>query len=98
MCIGLPMTVIESDEFTALCERAGAVERVSVLLLGRQTPGQKLLVHLGTAMRALDATEAQLIDNALAGLADAIEGRAFDHLFADLIDREPELPAHLRDQ
>jgi len=53
-------------------------------------------VHIDTAVRVLDAEEADQIDRALQGLAAAMNGQAFDHLFQDLIDREPELPAHLR--
>ena len=58
--------------------------------------GTKVLVHIDTAVRVLDEEEAGSIDRALEGLAAALEGRAFEHLFQDLIDREPELPAHLR--
>lgn len=67
------------------------------MLVGEQPIGTWLLTHLGSAIRVLDATEAQAIDNALTGLSEAVEGRAFDALFADLIDREPELPPHLRE-
>lgn len=95
MCVGFPMRVIEGGEFAARCERRGAVEEVSLLLVGPQPPGTWLLVHLGTAVRRLDAEEASQIDDALDGVAAALEGRAFEHLFADLIDREPELPACL---
>lgn len=96
MCIGLPMTVVETDEFSALCERRGQIERISTLLIGKQEVGARLLVHLGSAVRLLDPAEADAIDRALDGLAAASEGGAFEHLFADLIDREPELPEHLR--
>jgi hydrogenase expression/formation protein HypC len=96
MCLGLPMTVVEGDEFTALCARRGETRRVSMLLVGRQAAGTWLLVHLDNAVRVLDAAEAEAIDRALDGLAAASAGEAFEHLFADLIDREPELPDHLR--
>lgn len=96
MCIGIPMRVVTGNEFVAQCERHGEVTSVSLMLVGPQLPGTYLLTHLGSAIRVLDAEEAQAIDNALAGLAEAVEGRAFDNLFADLITREPELPAHLR--
>ena len=96
MCLGLPMTVVEGDEFTALCARRGETRRVSMLLVGRQAAGTRLLVHLDNAVRVLDAAEAEAIDRALDGLAAASAGEAFEHLFADLIDREPELPEHLR--
>jgi hydrogenase expression/formation protein HypC len=96
MCLGLPMTVIDGDDFSALCEWQGERRRVSTLLVGRQTSGSRVLVHLDSAVRTLDEAEAEAIDRALAGLLAAAEGQAFEHLFADLVDREPELPEHLR--
>jgi hydrogenase expression/formation protein HypC len=96
MCVGLPMTVISSDGFTALCERRAERRRVSTALIGEVAVGDQLLVFIDNAVRRLDPDEARQIDDALDGLAAAMEGRPFEHLFADLIDREPELPAHLR--
>ena len=96
MCIGYPMTVLECSEYWAKCERQGKVENVSIALLGAVPVGAKVLVHMGQALRELDAVEAQQIDNALEGLAAALEGRDFQHLFADLENREPDLPPHLR--
>ncbi len=96
MCIGLPMRVIEGDDLTALCERRGETQRVSMLLVGERPTGAHVLVHLGAAVRTLDAEEARLIDDALDGLAAAMRGENVDALFADLVGREPELPAHLR--
>ncbi len=96
MCLGLPMTVIDGDDFSALCEWQGERRRVSTLLVGRQATGARLLVHVDSAIRVLDEAEAEAIGRALEGLAAAADGQAFEHLFADLIDREPELPEHLR--
>ena len=96
MCIGLPMTVIESNDHTALCERRGERRRISLLLLGAVPPGTQLLVHLDAGVRVLTAAEAQQIDDALDGVAAALAGQPFEHLFADLIDRAPELPDFLR--
>lgn len=96
MCLGVPMTVIEGDDMVALCERAGRRRRVSLALLGAQPPGTLVLVHIDAAVRVLDPHEAQLIDNALSGVAAAMSGEAFEAHFADLIDRAPELPPHLR--
>lgn len=96
MCLGLPMTVVDGDDFSALCEWQGATRRVSTLLVGRQSKGARLLVHLDSAVRVLEEAEAEAIGRAFEGLAAAAQGRSFEHLFADLIDREPELPAHLR--
>ncbi|NEV77541.1 HypC/HybG/HupF family hydrogenase formation chaperone [Rhodopseudomonas sp. BR0C11] len=96
MCVGLPMTVISTEEGTALCVRRGEHRSVSTMLIGEVAPGDLLLVFIDSAIRRLDAKEARLIDDALDGVAAALEGKRFEHLFADLIDREPELPEHLR--
>lgn len=96
MCIGIPMTVVEGDDHTALCERRGAVRRVSMMLVGALAPGARVLVHIGSAVRVLDDDEAAQIDDALDAVEAALQGQPFDHLFADLIDRDPQLPDFLR--
>lgn len=96
MCLGIPMTVLDDGPYTASCGRGEAVRSVSMRLIGPQAPGTRVLVHIDTAIRVLDDQEADAIDRALEGLAAAMEGGAFEHLFADLIDREPTLPEHLR--
>jgi hydrogenase expression/formation protein HypC len=96
MCLGVPMTIVETNDMTALCERRGEQRLVSVLLLDRPPVGAKVLVFIDNAVRLLDAVEAEQIDNAIDGLEAACNGESFDHLFADLIDREPQLPPHLR--
>lgn len=98
MCIGFPMTVIEGDAFQALCERRGEQRRVSMALLGAQPAGARVLVHIDSAVRLLDPLEAAQIDDALEALERALAGENVDHLFADLVDREPELPEFLRTQ
>ncbi len=97
MCLGIPMTVREGDEATALVERRGETRRVSMMLVGAQPAGTIVLVHIDSAVRVLDAEEAGRIDDGLDALAAALDGRPFDHLFADLVDREPQLPDFLRD-
>ena len=96
MCIGLPMTIVARDGATALCERRGEQRRVSVMLLDDPPVGAAVLVFIDTAVRLLDPEEARRIDAALDGLAAALDGRDFDHLFVDLVDREPQLPEFLR--
>jgi hydrogenase expression/formation protein HypC len=96
MCLGVPMRVVEGDEISALCRRGEETRRVSMLLLGPQAPGTHVLVHIDTAIRTLDAEEARQIDDALRGLEAAMRGESFDDHFADLINREPQLPEHLR--
>lgn len=96
MCVGVPMTVIEGDDVSALCARGEERRRVSVLLVGAQPAGAQVLVHIDSAVRVLDAEEAALIDQALHGLEAALRGEEFESAFADLINREPQLPEHLR--
>lgn len=96
MCIGIPMQVVSCNPFEAVCKRHDRTHIVSMMLVGEQAPGAFVLTHLGTAIRVLDEMEARMIDDALAGLSQAVEGRQFEALFADLIGREPELPPHLR--
>ncbi|HMK88311.1 MAG TPA: HypC/HybG/HupF family hydrogenase formation chaperone [Methylocystis sp.] len=96
MCIGFPMTVVENLGVEALCERRGQRERVSMLLVGPQPGGTKILAHLGAAVRVLGDLEAQQIDDALDAVESALRGENVDHLFADLVDREPQLPEFLR--
>ncbi|WP_420848912.1 hydrogenase [Rhizobium etli] len=71
-----------------------AIEASDLMLL----KVKRVLTHLGSAVRVLDAEEARAIDDALSGIAEAVEGRAFESHFADLLSREPELPLHLRDR
>lgn len=90
------MTVVEDLGGEALCERNGVRERVSMLLVGPQPAGTKILAHLGAAVRVLGDLEAQQIDDALEAVEAALRGENVDHLFADLVDREPQLPDFLR--
>jgi hydrogenase expression/formation protein HypC len=90
------MLIVEGDELSALCQRGAETRRVSTLLIGAQQPGTQVLIHIDTAIRVLEADEARLIEDALQGLEAAMRGEDFESLFADLIDREPQLPEHLR--
>ncbi|MGJ5179241.1 HypC/HybG/HupF family hydrogenase formation chaperone [Bradyrhizobium oligotrophicum] len=96
MCLGVPMTIVETDGVSALCSFDGGERRVSVLLLSNPPVGAKVLVYIDNAVRLLDDEEARLIGEALRGLRAAINGENCDDFFADLIGREPELPEHLR--
>lgn len=93
MCLGIPMKVIESHGYLALCEGRGRREQVNLLLVGEVATGQWLHVALGTARELLDEQQAAQIDAGLDALA-AIEAGAtdFDRHFADLVGREPTLP------
>ncbi|UWU76145.1 HypC/HybG/HupF family hydrogenase formation chaperone [Bradyrhizobium huanghuaihaiense] len=96
MCLGLPMTILETDSITALCKYGDEQRRVSVMLLSDAVVGAKVLVHIDSAVRLLDENEARLISEALDGLEASLNGQDCDRFFADLIGHEPQLPEHLR--
>jgi hydrogenase expression/formation protein HypC len=107
MCIGIPMQVVERDadgDFAeCVVETADVMrERLDMRLIGAQAEGTWVLAFNSAARRVLDADEAARIRDALAALRGALDGSldagsgAFDALFADLVDREPALPEHLR--
>ncbi|MCP3392452.1 HypC/HybG/HupF family hydrogenase formation chaperone [Bradyrhizobium sp. CCGB12] len=96
MCLGLPMTIIETDGRSALCEYGNQQRRISVMLLSEPSVGSKVLVCVDTAVRLLDADEARLIAQALDALYAILNGEDYDGFLADLIDHEPQLPEHLR--
>ncbi|MEO1015734.1 MAG: HypC/HybG/HupF family hydrogenase formation chaperone [Pseudomonadota bacterium] len=107
MCVGVPMRIVEADGLEAICvpyadaagahERVTANERVTLALIGPAAAGEHVLVYLGSAVRRLEPREAADIAGALQAVRNAAAGEPFEHLIADLIDREPELPAHLRE-
>ncbi len=101
MCLGIPLQVRTVPvPGTALCTARGqpdALRQVNTALLDDTLqPGDWLLAHVDIAIRALEPEEAQLIDDALAAVTAAADGQPFEHLIADLVDREPQLPEHLR--
>jgi hydrogenase assembly chaperone HypC/HupF len=102
MCIGVPMQVIVGDGAGtfAVCESRGARRRVDMLLVGELPPGTWVLEFHGAARRVMSADEANQTLNALTAL-DAVLNQdgdrvVIDAMFADLVEREPQLPAHLR--
>ena len=95
MCLGLPMRVVESDGFTATVEGLGERRKVSLLLVGDLPKGTPVLVNAGNALRVLEEAEVPLIEQALTGLNAALNGESLDGYFDDL-EREPQLPPHLR--
>ncbi|WP_448206115.1 HypC/HybG/HupF family hydrogenase formation chaperone [Azospirillum sp. sgz302134] len=85
MCLGIPMQVLETDGFTALCSGRGEQRRVNVMLIDEVPPGGWVLVHMDNAVRALDEDELEPLNNALDAILLAARGENTDHLFADLL-------------
>jgi hydrogenase expression/formation protein HypC len=98
MCIGVPMQVIDGNEHLAWCRGPEGRVQIDLALVGAQAPGTWLLTFLGAAREVLDAEAAANIIAALDGLQGALAGDAarIDAAFADLVDRTPQLPEHLR--
>jgi len=98
MCIGVPMQVVTSGLASALCRaRNGEEQQVDTLLVGDVAPGTWLMVFLGGAREVISEETAMQTADALDALSMAMRGEGgFEHLFADLIDREPELPDFLK--
>jgi hydrogenase expression/formation protein HypC len=96
MCIGIPMRVLDPGPATALCERDGEVVRIDMRLVGEQPAGTWVLVFIDAAREVLSEREALRVRDALAALAAVAQGRPVDHLFADLVGREPQLPDFLQ--
>jgi hydrogenase expression/formation protein HypC len=97
MCIGVPMRIVESLSGRALCERRGERAMLDTLLVGDMGPGTYVLAFQGRAVRALSADEAAKTDAALDAVEAVLRGEPdVAALFADLVEREPQLPPHLK--
>jgi hydrogenase expression/formation protein HypC len=98
MCIGQPLRVVETRGPLAWCEADGHGEALDMMLVGEQPVGTWVLGFLGTARQVLSAEEAAQARAARGALAAVLRGDGgVDAYFADLVDRVPELPAHLRE-
>ncbi len=91
------MQVIEMRGESAVCLYRGETTLIDTMLVGEQAPGTWLLVFLDAAREVISTEKARQIEDALEAMRLAMQGENnVDHLFADLIDREPELPEFLR--
>ena len=97
MCMGTPMQVVRCQHFMALCDNQGQCEQVDISLVGAQPAGTWLLVFLGAAREVMEPEDARKSLDAINALRQVMQGSdQVSHLFADLVDREPCLPEHLR--
>jgi len=97
MCVGIPMQVLSSDGLTALCVGRDGERRLDLSLVGELSEGTWVLAFIDAAREVIDAESAAQINAALDGLEAAMNGEAdISRYFADLIDRPPQLPEHLR--
>jgi hydrogenase expression/formation protein HypC len=101
MCLGIPMQVVSADGASAVCYGRNGLERVDTLRTGPLAAGQWVLTSLGAAREIIDAERAAQVESALDALTAVLAGEAdvsglIDHHFADLVNREPQLPEFLR--
>ena len=100
MCIAFPMQVISCNEVSARCSRPNREVEVDITMIEPPKPGEWLLVFQDRALRPITEEEARDIEAALGATALAMMGEAGEDDiragFSDLVDREPELPPHLR--
>lgn len=98
MCMAIPMKVIASDDLGATCEGRSGTTRIDTLLTGPLEPGQWVLTFLGAAREVVSEEEARRVNDALDALEGVLNGHTvdIDAAFADLVNREPQLPPHLQ--
>lgn len=97
MCIGIPMQVVAQHSESATCLYRGEERVIDTMLVGPQPVGAWLLVFLDTAREVLSETKAKQISDALEAMRLAMQGdNHIDHLFSDLVNREPQLPEFLK--
>jgi len=91
------MQIAELRGTSALCVYRGQESLVDMMLVGPQPVGSWVLVFLDAAREILSDQKARQIDQALEAMRLAMQGETrIDHLFADLVGREPTLPEFLR--
>jgi len=98
MCIGIPMQVMECGQGRALCRDGDSQSWVDTRLVEAVEAGTWLLVFAGAAREIISSERAAQVGAAVQALQASARGdtAAIDALFADLVNREPELPLHLQ--
>jgi hydrogenase expression/formation protein HypC len=92
------MQIVRLDGSYAICVGRGRQERISLALVGDAPPGTWILAYQGTAVRTMTEADAAATCAALSALEAVLAGEAnVDAYFADLIEREPTLPSHLKE-
>ncbi len=91
------MQIVSCDGALGVAQRRGERCTIDVQRIGEVPAGTWVLAFQSVAVRVMSAQEAAQTDAALAALEAALAGSSdVDAYFADLIDREPQLPDHLK--
>jgi len=97
MCVGVPYRIIKAGIGFARATSRNVEATIDTRLVGAVEPGDWVLTFLGAAREKITALDAKHIEDALEAVGRAMAGETdLDHLFADLIGREPRLPEFLR--
>ena len=97
MCIGVPMQLVATAAGRAVGEGRGQRESLDLMLVGEQPLGTWVLAFCGAARRVLSEDEARQTNAALDALEAVLAGECDVNVhFADLVEREPALPEHLK--
>jgi hydrogenase expression/formation protein HypC len=90
------MQIVSIEGEYTWCEGMGERKRIDTLLIGSQPVGTWVLVFLDSAREVLTDEDARRITQAVQAVNLAMAGEVnVDHLFSDLIEREPQLPDFL---
>ena len=54
MCIGVPLKLLERDEYSGIGEIEGVQRRVSLALVPEARVGDYILIHAGSGMKVID--------------------------------------------
>ncbi len=101
MCVGIPMQVVETGPFQSRCRGRAGETWIDMRLIGNQPEGTWVLTFLDAARETLEPERAAAINDALDALDSLQAGMPaepgqLDVFFADLVNREPQLPDFLR--
>jgi len=87
MCVGIPLQVIESYDFMALCNGRNGEQKINTMLIGQQPVGTWLLTFLGSAREVISEDDASKINKALDALSAIMSGEEdidVDEYFPDM--------------
>lgn len=106
MCIAVPEELLWVKEagsgLTGGVMHAGREMTIDLAMVPEVSKGDIVLVFRGSALRKVDAEEAERIRTALGSVADVMDGnydaKSIEAGFEDLIANPGQLPEHLRRQ
>lgn len=94
------MQIVEVDGLVAKCrnDEENRYEKVDLSLIGEQPVGTWLTVFLGSGREVIAPEDLDTVLQSRKAMVAALTGGSVDEFFADLVDREPQLPDFLKNQ